>query len=267
MMVKEDIQILGLTKKEGRVIESLLKGTVSPTEIAKEANISRVGVYKIITSLKERGIVKQSKKNHRKHFEIVDKKNLLSSLQKTEKFLSTRKGKEDPEQTVYGSTGDVSIFVGKKGLEKVFESIFTEYNHQEFFTLQTKKGDMAWLTMFTAEEVKKYSELASKSKLIHRNILEKGIMKLSFEVYGLDWAKSYVGRTASVNEIDPKYADFSSQIWISPSTCYLVSLEEKVAIVIKSKIIVKMMRSIFRLIHDTSHKIDMNEELRKLMNQ
>lgn len=264
-MIKNDIQILGLTKKEERVVQMLVKGVISPTLIAKEAKVSRVGVYKIIASLEERGIVKQAKRNNRKYFELIEKKMLLESLQKTEKFLSKREGNDDPEETVYGTSGDISIFMGKKGLEKVFDTIFTEYSNQEFLTLQTKKSDMAWLTMFSAEEVKKYSELASKSKLIHRNMFEKGTVKLAFEVYGLEWAKSYLGRTSSVNEIDPKYADFSSQIWLSASTFYLVSVEEKIAIVIKNKVIIKMMKSLLRLIHDASHKIDINEELRKLM--
>lgn len=264
-MIKNEIQILGLTKKEERVVQMLVKGITSPTSIGREAKVSRVGVYKIIASLEERGIVKQVKKNNKKYFELIEKKSLLESLQKTEKFLSKRGDKDDPEETVYGTSGDVSIFMGKKGLEKVFDIIFTEYSNQEFLTLQTKKSDMAWLTMFSAEEVKKYSHLASKSRLIHRNMFEKGMIKLVFEVYGLEWAKSYVGRTASVNEIDPKYTDFSSQIWLSASSFYLVSVEEKIAIVIKNKIIIKMMRSLLKLIHDNSHKIDINEELRKLM--
>ncbi len=255
--------LLDLTKKESKVLKILIKKPSTPTILARNLDISRQGVYNILYALENRRLIVKIKKNNKITWTISPKESMVEQMHKIEDTL--RDNKKDVKNILYKSSEDVTVYVGKQGLIKLYRKIFSEHSNQELFTLQTKKGDEAWLKSFTVEEVKQISTIASKSKFIHRNILEKGVLEHAFHKFGSDWAKTYIDRTYSVNEIDKKFADYTSQIWVSARALYLFSIEENLAIEIKNKMIIKMIRSLLALIHENSHKIDMNRILRDLI--
>jgi predicted DNA-binding protein YlxM (UPF0122 family) len=262
-MVDKDFSILGLTKKEGKVVRTLSVGDYSPTTISEKTKISRQGVYKILYNLQRRGLITQNKDGKKKVWTLCSKDTLFSVFNKT--ISSFHHNKHEEGEVRFVTAGQITMYTGKKGMETVFKEIIKEYKNQEFFTLQTKKGDMALLDLFPPKEIAKYAKLVSGTSMIHRNIYEKGMVENAFRVYGLAWARSYVNRTASVSELDKKFSDFSSQVWLSSKTLYIVAIEEKVALVIKNKNLIKMLHVLLSIAHNSSHKIDVNSLVRSLM--
>ena len=64
-----ELRKLGLTEKEVKVYLSTLElGYASVQKIAKQIKISRPTVYKIIKSLKEKGLVSESKDEQKRYF-------------------------------------------------------------------------------------------------------------------------------------------------------------------------------------------------------
>lgn len=251
--------ILGLTKKECSILSLLSKGVTSPTELASLSKVSRQGVYNILKTLKKRGLVESSKKKGLIHWALASQDQVAELFSLSEKSIfSTDASETDRKRSIL-------VFTGKEGVHRVYGMIFKKYKDQEFITLQTKKSDMAWLLNFTKEEMVWYTSMASKSNLIHRNILEEGTIDNAFSLYGEAWAKTYIKRTAGTSELPSQYTNYASEIWISSNVVCLISVEEMTAVVITNKNFVKMLRSLILFIHERVHKIDVHSKLREYL--
>ena len=132
-----ELRKLGLTEKEARVYLATLKlGYTSIQKIAQQTKISRPTTYSIIKSLKEKGLISQSKDKSKKYFTAESPDKLLNILKREKKEIDEKEREflriiallKDKDQL--GDKRDVKVYKTKNSIEILFN---------DFLTTQSKK--------------------------------------------------------------------------------------------------------------------------------
>ena len=253
--------VLGLSKKEERVLIAL-QGCPSQSvlEIAATAKVSRPSVYDILKKLKGRGLVKSHVVSGHRRFSLESPRTLYR-LKKD--LLSFVDGREE----VGGMTdGTVVVYRGREAVrEKIFE-IFSSRANERFLGYQGFDDSMnSWFSIFTPEEISDINRLIKQRHLITEAVLPAGWLKNMLSRYGLAWAKDYEGRTAATSYIDSEYFDNQSQMFAFKDAVYLIALNDQIILELRHSDIQKMILTFYRFMRDHGRTIDLNGELRRLI--
>lgn len=135
------LSLLDISDKEQQIFEVLLElGFTSVNELAQAANIQRSTTYIYLESLKNKGLVLEAVKNHKKYFKATKVQNLrilvknkISDLKKLEKDLLKIKIKKDQIK----NNPDFLIYHGLPGLFSILHQ--TVESKQEVYFLGSNK--------------------------------------------------------------------------------------------------------------------------------
>jgi sugar-specific transcriptional regulator TrmB len=136
-MLQDDLQKIGLDKKESQVYLALLElGSANIGQIAKKSAVKRTTVYDILDSLKEKGLLGQTKqKNHTLFFaenpeklerQIEEKKKIIQKVM-PELLSITNRMEKKPK---------IKFFEGIAGIKEVYEDTL-KYPDQELLAWAT----------------------------------------------------------------------------------------------------------------------------------
>jgi len=146
------LQHIGLTEKESKAYLIALKiGTNPVSTIAKHAEFNRCTMYAIMEALVKKGLMIQFEKNNIRYFTAVEPRYLLTYIEDKKRTLSHYKSAIDekiPEleslKNPYQLIPNVKSFLGKEGINKIFDEAVTESKlwvlaspskkHHKFFT-------------------------------------------------------------------------------------------------------------------------------------
>jgi DNA-binding CsgD family transcriptional regulator len=264
MALHDDLQVLGLTAKEKRVLLALREGANTPLKLARETGVSRPAVYAILQNLHKRGIALKKTVNGKVHWELDTEHDLDKVIYDLKRsLLKIPEGNE----TIHGRT-DSSIIVhrGKEAIRNLILHLFTDNKEERFFWgFQGDTATGAWSDHFTTAEINKVNREIKGNHIITEALLPTGWFESETKRLGVEWAKDFEGRTARVNVIDPKYFHHGSQVFIFKDSIYLLALKEELIIEIRNSEIQKMILAIFEFMQDNSRTIDANELLRTLI--
>lgn len=114
----------GLLENEAKVYLSLLKLIEAPAyQIAYKAQLPRTSVYHILADLKNKGLIFEFKKRNICYFTPESPYVLIESLQKRKKIIQEILPKLELLSVEQDIKPDVSLFLGKEGVKKVYNDI------------------------------------------------------------------------------------------------------------------------------------------------
>lgn len=136
-MLQDDLEKIGLDKKECQVYLALLElGSANIGQIAKKSGVKRTTVYDILDSLKEKGLLGQTKsKNHTLFFaenpeklerQIEEKKKIIQKVMPELLSIANRMEKKPK----------IKFFEGISGIKEVYEDTL-KYPDQEILAWAT----------------------------------------------------------------------------------------------------------------------------------
>lgn len=263
MKRKEEFALLGLSKKEGEVLEALKGGLNTPLQISRETGVSRTGTYDILKSFQKRGIATQYTQNGRKYWKVAERKNLEY------KFFEAKSAllgiPEGAEESLGPADSSVVTHRGKEAVKKILSHIFVEHKNERLYGFQ---GDLAadyWRKFFTVEEINHINRMIKKNIIITEGIVPYGWFERFTKKWGVGWAKDFEGRATRTHFVDEKYFEHGGQVFIFKNSVYLIALNEEIIIEIRNSDIQKMILSFFRFIQDNSRLVDINALLRDLI--
>jgi biotin operon repressor len=258
MALHDNLQILGLSAKENKVLLALRDGADTPVKMARQTSVSRSAVYKILKQLQKRGIAVLRITDGHKHWELENEHDLDRSVYDVKRsLLKIPEGSE----AIHGRA-DSSVIVhrGREAVRTLILNLFKDSKGEKFYWgfhgLESVQG---WSNLFKTEEVNKVNHL------ITEGVMPDGWFESETRRLGVGWAKDFEGRTARVNVADPKYFRHGGQCWIFKDVIYLLSLTEELVIEIRNSELQKMLLSSFEFMQDNSRLIDVNELLRNLI--
>ena len=77
--------------------------------------------------------------------------------------------------------------------------------------------------------------------------------------------QAFEGRTTSVHEIESKYMNHASEVWLFKKSVYLIVPYEQLIIEIRNSDMVIIFKSFFEIIKDTHRAVDINGLIRSLI--
>ncbi|MBT4857279.1 TrmB family transcriptional regulator [Candidatus Uhrbacteria bacterium] len=242
-MLKNILKDLNFSEKETAVYLTLLElGSAKAGDISKKADITRTTVYDILTSLLKKGLVNKYKKGSQTFFGALDPNRLLTYIdreieQNTVKLTKQKQEVKEllPElvslQNKASAKPKVQFYEGKTGMREAYED-----------TLTAKGGIVAYANVETMHEglpnfFPTYYKRRSKEKVFIKAILPKN--------------KASIARSTN-DQIElrdtrflPEGETFSPEVNIYNDKVLIASWKEKMALIIESKELADLHRTIF----------------------
>lgn len=216
METTESLKLLGLSKKELKVLTAVQAGSNTPVKLSKVTDVSRTAIYAILQNLKKRGIISSHVQNGKKSFVLADERQVEETLYAAKRaLLKIPEGREE----VHGlSDSTVIVHRGKEAVLKALLSI-TKHKHERLYGLQGNTVQQGWDSIVGPEKINEFNHDLRKNDVITEAILpyewfEDHIADLGPKE-GLKWAKGFMGRAYSTYLIDKKYFEHAGQILCS----------------------------------------------------
>lgn len=257
------LAILGLSKKQEKVLLAVQEGVNTPLLLARALKLSRTNVYAILLNLKKRGLVGSRIIDGKKYWNINTAKELEESIYEAKKSLLQL---SIGSQEVYGLADSmVLIHRGKDAIKKAMSEMFAGHKNERFYSFQ---GDIAadnWNKVFSLNETNKFNELVKKNSIITEGIINEHWFERQAELLGPEWVKEFEGRMTRTVLIDEKYFNHGGQLFIFKNSIYLLALGEELIIEMRHSEIQKLILSFFKFIQERGKLIDANALLRTLI--
>ena len=256
------LTILGLSKKQEKVLLALQKGLNTPLLLSKDLKISRTNIYAILQNFKKRGLANTSIVQGKKYWSLNSAKEIEGSIYETKKsLLKLSQG----TQEVYGlSESMVLVHRGKDAVKKAVSDMFAGHKNERFYSFQGDTATNNWNKVFSLSETNKFNEIIKKNSIIAEGIINEGWFEKQVRELGIKWVKEFEGRMARTVLIDKKYFDYGSQLFIFKNSVYLLALGQELIIEIKNPEIQKLLLTFFKFIQERGKLIDTNKILRDL---
>lgn len=257
--------ILGLSPNEKKIFTLLQKEKSTPLILSKVSRIPRPTVYITLDSLKGRGLVEKRKDQGKSYFRVADFHVLEASLQDAKKLLL---GVPDGRQELsHNNTPLVFLHRGRVAIEALLRHIFENHKNQKMYGLQGNRSTDAWEGLIDVATINNLNHSIKKNHIIVYAFLETGWVLSSAKKFGMEWVKSFEGRTTSVHDVPEKYMNYSTEIWLFKDSLYMLAPKEEVVIELRNSELVLMMKTLFSFIEDHTKQIDVNYLLRGFLNK
>lgn len=263
MLNSDDIKLLGLSRKEARVLGALREGADTPLLLARATRVSRPGVYDILRALRERGLVRSRIANGRKHWELVSRRELDERFYETKKALLAL---DEGERELYG-VGDAAVIIhrGVEVCRKVVQHITDDHKNERLYGFQSDVAANNWNHVFTLDDTNHFNKMVKKNGLIVEVVIPAGWFERQTKELGVEWAQHFEGRAARTTIVGEEYFRHGGQVFLFKESIYLIALHEELIIEVRNSEIQKMLLAFFRFMQEHSRAIDANALLRKLI--
>jgi biotin operon repressor len=265
METTESLKLLGLSKKEQKVLTALQAGSNTPVKLSRVTDVSRTAIYAILQNLKKRGIVISRVQNGKKSFSLAGEREVEETLYAAKRaLLKIPEGREE----VHGlSDSAVIVHRGNESVRKVLNGMLSDNKNERFYGFQGDIAAINWNKVFSVQETNAFNRAIKRNHVIAEAILPEGWFERETKNLGVGWAKDFEGRTTRVNVIDHEYFAHGGQMFIFKESIYLIALGEELIIEIRNSELQRMMLSFFKFIQDNSQVIDANALLRRLITE
>lgn len=263
METTETLKLLGLSKKEQKVLIALQAGSDTPVKLSKATYVSRTAVYAILTNFKKRGLANTHITNGRKYWSLTPEREIEEVLYAAKRtLLKIPEGREE----VHGlSDATVVIHRGPESIRKVLGELLFAHKNERFYALIGDGAAEYWNKIFSLQETNRFNRALKKNNIIAETIIQEGFLERETRRLGVSWAKDFEGRTTRVNAIDSEYFAYGAQVWMFKQSIYLMALGEELVIEIRNSEIQKMLLTFLKFMQDNSRVIDANELLRTVI--
>lgn len=236
MEINKTLQQIGLSEKEASVYIALTEiGEAVPSVIAKKAKIKRPTAYITLENLVEKGLVGHSIKKDQKVFSPIDPSFLLEYEKKKLKELESALPELNSLKNLYLKAPHISLFEGDEGIVQILDD-----------SLNAKTEICCWSDtgMASSTALHDYHPFFLKEK-IKRKIHSKCLF--TYNEQGLNFKRNAKKELREVYLIPREKFPFENEINIYNDKVSIISLKDKIGVIIQNQNIADTQRAIFKL--------------------
>jgi sugar-specific transcriptional regulator TrmB len=256
-------KLLQLNQNE-RIILELVDRNDTPVTLAKRCQIPRPTIYLTLNKLTERGLILHHKIGKKISWSKNSSENINKLLDEA-RFCLTEELSKTQERIFISDKMQILIHKGKDQIFKLLSSIITRYPKERLIVIS---GDLvidSWNKVLGVDKINALNRQEKEAGMTSELIASVDSFKNQAQTFGIEWAKGFEGRSIRVQNIEAKYLDYASQIFIVKDQAYLVSMDDEVFIEIRNDEIIKLILSLAKFIQDHSEVFDPNALLRELI--
>lgn len=256
--------LLGFTKAEERIWQTIQKGLWNISEISTFTKFPRTTLYTALASLKKRGMITTRSKGKAV---IVSPTpgHILSDLlaESATTFRDDGNIKVIKKHTT-GSQSGFTFIHGKKAMLKVWERM-AQKGVGRFYAIQPTRSLLNTIKLFKPGEFVPINNAIKKNKIIVDAIArEDGFpeyMKAHKDKPSVqkDIINSFLGRMTDMTHVKNEYLNNNAELIITSRSAFLMNWEHEVGIEIENKDMVDFLRELFELAKGYGKKINFNE--------
>ena len=267
METAETLKLLGLSKKEQKVLIALQNGSDTPVKLTKTTDVSRTAIYAILQNLKKRGIAASHIQNGKKHWTLADEREIEETLYAAKRSLL--KIPEGREEVKGMSDSIVIVHRGKEAVLKLIISLAKDHKNERLYTMQGNSVQPGWDEVVGAQKINEFNNNIKKNAIITETILpydwfEDHIRDLGNKE-GVTWAKGFTERAFAAYEIDKSYFNHAGQIFMFKDSLYLMAMNEAIVVEIRHSELQKMIKQMFSYIEEHADRLNVSEKLEPII--
>lgn len=267
MDTTETLKLLGLSKKERKVLIALQDGSDTPVKLAKATDVSRTAVYAILQNLKKRGVAASYVKNGKKHWILADEREIEETLYAAKRsLLKIPAGREEIK-----GMNDAMIIVhrGKESVLNLLVALARDHKNERLYALQGNSVQPGWDAVVGTQKINEFNHNIRKNGIVTEAILpydwfEDHIRELGNKE-GIIWAKGFTERAFAAYEIDRDYFNHAGQIFMFKDSLYLMAMNEALVVEIRNSELQKMIKQMFSFIEEHADRLNVSERLEPII--
>ena len=236
-MLEKRLEKLGLNEKEAKVYLAVLElGEGNIQDIADKSSVKRTTVYNMVASLKGKGLVFEIQKKHKAVYFAEDPRKLKSDLEDKKAELEQMLPELLSVANMLGNKPVVKFYEGERGIKEVYKDTLN-YPDQEivaWFTEDFMDFDPNFINNF-------YIPTRLEKKIWVRAIYPDTPRLKGFSL--LD--EKQLRRSKLVPEGEHKFK--VEIVMYGKNRVFMISFQEKIALIIESQMIYETLRSIFEV--------------------
>ncbi len=262
MITNKDIQaLLRMNKHEIRILNTLSSAPKRPSEVVRASNVPNATAYLAFSTLQKRGLAEKRKTDRKVYWLRADSYSLEKLLSSTINELEHIK-----ESSVFEiqHKEDTSIIVhrGDNAIRKVILGTLTLHPNERFSIFQSSNRNDGWLRVFGLQNILKVNNMLRDKKIIGESFIPEDYFSRLIPLFGKKWADSYVDRMNIVYLIPPQFFPSSAEILLFRDRAILFHVDGEIAVEIKNKQILLMIKMIFEYLKTTAKKVDPHQFLK-----
>lgn len=262
MFNKEAVKLLGLSKKEDRIIKFI--GAVphsTVTNIAMETKIPRTTVHFLLKKMAKRGLAERIAVSGHYEWKVFSQTDFS---QKLRRLLSDFEVKTDILGGIEGQGIGVEIYSGKEKVKEIYKNILKAGKNERVYVIQGNKSAKRALEKIEKKYFFNFHKAFKKKGIIMEGVIGESTLDI-FKNLAIDELKSHADRLIITHIVPDQFVDFDIDIIIYGNYVFIVNVEEEKIIFIKNNSIIQALKKLFAFIQDNSKKIDLNAYIKQII--
>ena len=257
-------RVLGLSVLEDTLIRTLSSEPESIVNLAEKTGAPRTSLYRPLQSLASRGLIERIKIGKRHYWKSISQETLIAALGP---ILFTGATTNDTSSPLHP---EFFLHTGKEALMLLYEKLADKAGVR-VFSIQPNRSAQSVLGVFPFERLVRLNE-----KIKERGVIVEAIVQEDFVPFYVNLLQkrglsiqsiltAFVGRAADTAYIPKEFMNFDSEITILPEAAYIFHWGKLVAVEIRNKETLGLLRGLFAFTKQFGSKVDQNELAKKYL--
>lgn len=263
MNLPKDINsILKLTRHEQKVLAVLSNVPKRPSFVVKGSGVPNATAYLAFSSLSKRGLAKKQTINGKTFWKTASTTKLEEDFSQ---IINSLKHIKDASTFEIKHKENTSIIIhrGDNAIRKVILGALTLHSNERFSIFQSSNRNDGWVRIFGLKSILKVNQALRDKKIIGESFIPEDYFSKLIPYLGKEWAESYIDRMNIVYLLPNEFFPSHAEILLFRDKAILFHVSGEIAVEIKNKQILLMIKMIFEYLKTTAKKIDPQEFLKQ----
>ncbi len=277
MFDQRQAKLLGLTKKERKLLSILDETPRTVSDLARKSKLNRTGLYTPLKQLHRRGLISRVKVGRRFNWQAVPPERLRDLLfDLTQNHTPANKEASSPVSSqeigiIASQFSQYKIYRGRDKLISIYRELAKLPKNTRLFGIQPNLSVDSSFRQAPAKLMTEINQAIKKRGIIVEAILSEDFLseyiktmkkkRLDVEVI----LESFGRRRTVTTYVPSELMDFDSELIFFSDTVLITNWSELTAVIIKNRQIVGIFRTLFELAKSAGNRVDQNPKIEELL--
>ena len=255
-------KLLGLSKKESRILSVLTGAPKNVSQISKEARYPRTTTLRTLIGFHSRGFVAKHRVSLKRGGWVIKP---TEGMEKIFKDIWDEINSAAPSKISRGEN-DIVVYHGKKQMMLLANKVLSFHKGERVYWMQSIHIWEVWLKHKLLDRVIWLTHYLKNKGIISEGFFPDNFLEIDYKYGGEKLLRGFLDRPVIIHTIPSKFLNFYSDIMVFRDVVSIMNWKDELAIEIKNKDLVKVFISLFDYIKATGVRVNLQEEVTKILN-
>jgi hypothetical protein len=241
-----------LLPSEKSILKNISENPLLLSEVSRISNLPRTTTLHALKKLESRGLVLQMKAGKRSVWSKATIEKVEESFESLEKIV---------DLSFLNKSGQgVRVFNGIEELKLILWSELRALpKHGALTGVQTANSAHMQIEKLGTKEIAGINKFIEDKQFVVSAVFEEEYYLKNFKKFGTEWLGGFKERIAAMVFVPQEYLLFDAEMNIFVNKVLLINWKEETGILIEDKNIVKLLKSLFKFMHDRGRRLNHHE--------